>query len=313
MSAVRVPWSSASFLVYAGGLTILFALVALLSIAAGDHGAGGLVLWSLLVFVLVSVLAFGAKRTGHAVTAGVLALSSLATFVVVLGALLDRFGWFPSTDHVFEGFRFWLLVLELATLVAAAVALRLFRFPAFVFIVAAAAWFFVTDLISGGGDWTAIVTIGVGLALLAAAVSVDHGSRIYAFWLHVAAGLAIGGGLLWFFHDGDFDWIVIGVAALLYIALGDRLLRSSWIVLATWGLLQVTTHFAEKWADLGVVTFFPLGIVFFPFFGYDEFEEGKHHAWAAGLAYALLGAVLIGIGLLIARRRRASIPAAEML
>ena len=118
----------------------------------------------------------------------------------------------PDVDHPFTGFRFWLLVLELATVVAAALALRRFRFPPFVFVVAAASWFFVADLISGGGDWSAIVTIGVGLALLAAAVSVDRGSRTYGFWLHVASGLAIGGGLLWFFHDGNFDWILIAVA-----------------------------------------------------------------------------------------------------
>ena len=53
--------------------------------------------------------------------------------------------------HPFRGFRFWLLVLELATVVAAAVALRRFRFPLLVFVVAAAIWFFVVDLISGGG------------------------------------------------------------------------------------------------------------------------------------------------------------------
>ena len=46
MPAVRVPWSSASFLVYLGGLTILVATLTLLSIQADEHGAAGLVLWS---------------------------------------------------------------------------------------------------------------------------------------------------------------------------------------------------------------------------------------------------------------------------
>jgi hypothetical protein len=314
VTAVRVPWSSASFLVYAGGLTILAATLTLLSTTADEHGAGGFVWWSLLVFLVLAALAFGASWTGHLVTAGVLALSAVASFVIVLGAMLDWFGWLPDVDHPFRGFRFWLLVLELATVVAAAGALRKFRFPPFVFVLAAASWFFVVDLISGGGDWSAIVTIGVGLALLTAAVSVDRGSRTYGFWLHVTAGLAMGGGLLWLFHDGDFDWVLIGVAALLYVALGDALVRSSWVVFAAWGLLQVTTHFADKWADVGALSFFPLGILLFPFFGYDEFgEEHKGHAWAGPISYAVLGIVLIGIGLLIARRRRSLIPAAELL
>ena len=120
---------------------------------------------------------------------------------------------------MFEGFRFWLLVLELAAIVASAVALRLFEFPLLVLLLAASSWFFVTDLISGGGDWTAIVTIAVGLMFLLAAIAVDDGpSRPFGFWLHVAAGLTIGGGLLWFFHDGRFDWILIGLVGLLYIA-----------------------------------------------------------------------------------------------
>jgi hypothetical protein len=313
VTAVRVPWSSASFLVYVGGLTILLATFTLLSLASDDHGAGGFVWWSLLIFVVLSVAAFGARQTGHPVTAGVLALSSVASFVIVLGAVLDWFGWLPDLDHPFRGFRFWLLVLELATVVAAAMALRRFRFPPFVFVVAAASWFFVVDLISGGGDWSAIVTVGVGLVFLVAAVSVDRGSRTYGFWLHVASGLAIGGGLLWFFHDGDFDWVLIAVAALLYLALGDALVRSSWVVFAGWGLLQVTTHFAGKWADVGVSALFPLSFFLFPFFGYDESVEHKGHAWAGPISFAVLGIVFIGIGLLIARRRQGVIPAAELL
>jgi hypothetical protein len=314
MNAVRVPWSSASFLVYLGGLTIFVAFVALISIASNEHGSGAFVLWSALLLAVLWAFAFLSKRSGHSITAGLFALSAVTAFVVLLGAVLDWFGWFPDTDHAFSGFRFWLLFLELATVVSAAVALRIFRFPLLVFGVAAASWFFVTDLISGGGDWSAIVTIAYGLFLLAVAMSFDAGrSRIYGFWLHVASGLAIGGGLVWFFHDSNFDWILIGVVALVYIGLGDRLMRSSWAVFGAWGLLQTTTHFADKWADVGFFAFFPFGFFFFPFFGYDDYEEHKSHMWAGAFSYAVLGIVFIGIGLLIARRRRDAIPAAELL
>jgi hypothetical protein len=311
VNVIRVPWSSAAFLVYLGGLTIWFAIVALLSIASDEHGAGGFVLWSALLFAVLSALAFLSKRTGHFITAGLFAVSSVAAFVVLFGALLDWLGWLPDLEDgpTFSGFRFWLLVLELSTIIAAAVALRIFRFPLLVFVVAGATWFFVTDLISGGGDWSAIVTIGYGLLLLAVALSFDAGgSRIYGFWLHVVAGLTIGGGLLWFFHDGDFDWILIAIAALLYVALGDQLMRSSWVVLGAWGLLQATTHFAEKWSDVGFLGFFFL----FPFFG-DDFGERHEHMWAGPFSYAVLGLVFVGLALLIARRRRDVIPAAELI
>ena len=155
-----------------------------------------------------------------------LAISAVASFVILAGAIVEWFGWLPNTndDEVFfNGFHFWLLALELIAVVAAAVALRRFRFPLLVIVLAAAIWSFVSDLLSNGGGWAAIVSIAVGLAFLFAGIAVDGGpSRFYGFWLHVAAGLAIGGGLLWFFHDGDFDWIVVAVIGLLYIALGRR-------------------------------------------------------------------------------------------
>jgi hypothetical protein len=316
VNPVRAPWSSASFLVYFGGITILGSMLAFLGVEGKDHGAAAFVGWAVLVFAILAVLASTSRRRGRFVTAGLYALSAVAAFVIFVGALLDWFGWLPDLHHssVFRGFRFWLLLLELSAVVVSVAAWRIYRLPLLVFAVAASAWFFVTDLISGGGDWTAIVTIAYGVAILGVAVSVDGGdSRITGFWLHVVAGLTIGGGLLWFFHEGDWDWVVIGIAALVYIALGDRLLRSSWVVLATWGLLQMTTHFAEKWADVSFLIFFPFGFLLFPFVNYEEVTQPKHHMWLAPLAYAIFGFALIAVAQVIARRRRTEIPAAALI
>jgi len=265
VQAFRVPWSSASFLTYLGGLTILGAVGSLLNAQADEYGSAGLAGWALLVFLAVTVLALAARGRGHRVTAGLLAVSSVASFVVLLGALLDWFGWLASLrESPFHGFRVSVLFLELAA-VAALVAMRVFEFPLLMLVVVAGSWLFVTDLISNGGDWSAVVTVLVGLALLAAAVAMDFGeTRPYGFWLHVAAGLAIGGGLLWFFHDGDWDWILVAIAGLLYVAVGDRLVRSSWVVLGAWGILQTAAHFAAKWSadilafSLGAFYLFPL-------------------------------------------------------
>lgn len=312
MTAVRVPWSSASFLVYLGGFTILFATATLLGVQAESHGSAGLVLWALLITAVLWALAFTAKVRGHFVTAGLIATSWVASWVVFVGAVLAWFGWLPdiSEGGVFEGFRFWLLVLELVAVIASVVALRIFRFPLLVLFVAATTWFFVTDLISGGGDWTAIVTIGVGLALFLAASAVDRGpSRAFGFWLHVSAGIAIGGGLLWFFRDSTFDWIVVAVVGLAYIALGARLARSSWVVLGGWGMLQTTAFFANKWSEVGEF-FFPL-FYFFPFIISLDGDYREHaHNWIGPLVFAIAGAVFIGLGLLLARRNRP--PVAEI-
>ena len=316
MNAVRVPWSSASFLVYLGGITILFATATLLNFEAESHGSFGLVFWAFLIFVAVSAAALTARALGHFVTAGLLATSGVVAFVVFFGSILEWFGWLPDTDAggVFEGFRFWLLVLELVAIVATVIALRLFEFPLLGLLLAALSWFFVTDLISGGGNWTAIVTIAIGLVFLLVGIAVDDGpSRPFGFWLHIAAGLTIGGGLLWFFHDGLFDWIVVAFVGLLYILLGDRLVRSSWVVLGGWGLLQTATYFADRWSDIAQF-FFPFFFVFPFFISLGGGDGGEHnHDWLGPLVYALTGFVFIWIGLWLARRRREATAGAELL
>src|SRR5436305_12617557 len=77
MNAVRVPWSHASFLVYLGGITILAAMLAFLSVESGENGAAGLVGWSALVLGVLATLAFLARRNCRFVTAGLYALSAV--------------------------------------------------------------------------------------------------------------------------------------------------------------------------------------------------------------------------------------------
>ena len=144
---MRVPWTSVSFLLYAGGLTILVAAVFLLSALSGDYGAVAFVGWSLLVFAAFAACAAGLRRVGRPVAAGLLALAAVAAFGILVGALEDWFGWLDDTGSAFRGFRWGLLLLELAILVAALVALRIFRFPLLVLGAAAVGWFFVTDLL----------------------------------------------------------------------------------------------------------------------------------------------------------------------
>ncbi len=93
---------------------------------------------------------------------------------------------------------------------------------------------------------------------------------------------------------------------MLYIALADRLGRSSWAVLGAWGMLQAAAHFADKWSDLGALAF--AAFYLFPFVlaeAFDQsYEERATHPWASALVFAVTGAVFIAIGLLLARRRR---------
>jgi hypothetical protein len=291
---VRVPWTSVSFLLYAGGLTILVSSLFLLGALSDDYGEAAFVGWSLLVFAVLATCAFALRRAGRAVAAGLFATSAVVTFVVFVGALEDWFGWLHDLHSAFGGFRWALLLLELAALVAALVALRRFRFPLLVLAAAAVGWFFVTDLVSGGGDWSATVTILVGIVFLLTAFAVNP---VYAFWLHVAAGLTIGGALLWFWHTSDWDWILVTIAGLVYVWFGGTVGRSSWVVLGAFGLFLSTTHWVEKWFG------FPNPLAFF--YGVADQTD---RPWARALSYAVLGAVFMLLGFLLERRQREPLP-----
>jgi MFS family permease len=314
VDTIRVPWSSASFLAYLGGFTVLFGAGTFLGVQSDEHGAGGFALAAGLTCAAVGGLAFAARRSGHRVIAGLLAFVFVVTVGVFIGALFAWFGWLPDeSESPFGEFNVAVLALELLTTAAAALALFVFRFSLLVFAVAAPAWFFMTDLLSNGGNWSAVVTLLFGMALFLGALLANEGGRTPgAFWLHVVSGLTIGGGLLWFFHESDLDWILVAVAGLVYIAVGDRLVRSSWVVLGAWGLLQTTSHFANKWSEIGEAFFFVFYL--FPFvFSFDEFGRPHAHPWVGPLLFAALGVLFFALALLIARRRRDVIPAAELL
>lgn len=289
MQALRAPWSSASFLLYAGGLTILAATGALLAVLGSDYGDAAFVGWALLVFVVLGILAFGARAAGRPLTAGLFALSTVVALAVLVGALEEWLGWLAHTDAPFAGFHVDHFLIELTLIAGAAVARRIFRFPLLVLLETAAAWFFVTDVLSNGGNWSATVTLVFGIFAMLVGLAVD---RVYGFWVQVVAGLTIGGALLWFWHSNDTDWILIAVASLVYIALGSGIGRSSYAVLGAFGLLLATTHFVDKWFVTPFIPFFS---------GYDEAPGGR--AWAAALTYAGYGLVLMLLGLWLARRR----------
>ena len=315
-TAVRVPWSGASFLAYLGGFTILVAAAALLGVLASDKGAAGFTLLALVVWAATLFVAFAALVIGHRVTAGLFALTAVLAFVVLVGALLNWIGWLDDVDFSVDGFDLARLFLVLVAMVASAVALAGFRFPLFVLALAGSTYFFVADLVSNGGDWTAIVSILIGLVFLAVAVGIDFSeSRRYGLWLHIAAGATIGGGLLWFFHDGDVDFILVAVLALAYMVIGDGLARSSWIVLGSWGLLQTAEHFAAKWSSVENVLFFVFPVPLFPFQtpSFEEDGSGAAHEWVGPLVFVAAGLVFIVLALTLARRRRDAVPAAELL
>jgi hypothetical protein len=296
MGAMDVPkprWSSSSFLLYLGGFTTLAGAAWGLQVTHGGYGGGGFVGWAALVFAGLATIAFGFRARGEWLAAGLFVFAAVVAWAVLVGALLTWWGWLPQKQNAaFDGFHLGAFLLYLLVLVVSIGALRRFRFPLLVVPAMVSAYFFVTDLVSNGGGWSAIVTAFVGVVLLIMGSSVDRGPRRpYGFWLHVGSGLMLGGALLYFSHSSDWDFIVIALAGLIYVALGARVDRSSWTVLGAAGLFATAAHFGRKWAGLDLTLFF----------------RGPSHLreWVPPLVLAALGFVYVTLGLLVGRRRAA--------
>ena len=284
---MKPRWSTSSYLLYAGGLTVLGAALGALAYLSSQYGAAAYAGWSALVLVVLYGIAHAFKRQDRWVAAGIFAFASVIAWAAFVGALWTWFGWLHSSTATggFAGFSVARLSLELLVLVAALDDLRRFRFPFIAAIAVFVGWLFVTDLISGGGNWSAVVTLLVGLTYFAAG---GVSSKPQAFWFHFAAGALIGGSLLYWWHSGDTDWSLMSVVSLVYVLIGDRTRRASWAVFGTFGFFAAATHFSAEWAG-GTLSLSPSVISSF-------------RGWVPSLVFAFVGFLLVVLGL-HARRR----------
>jgi hypothetical protein len=294
MDAPKPRWTTASYLVYAGGLIVLLAALGALGYLSSQYGAAAYAGWAALVLVVLTAIGMAFKRQGRWIAAGIFGFASLIAWVAFVAALYEWFGWLDSasSSSPFAGFSVARLSLELLVLAAVFDDMRRFRFPLMALVGVFVGWLFVTDLISGGGNWSAVVTLFVGLAYFMAGLVSDKPS---SFWFHFAAGALIGGTFLYWGHSGDTSWALIAFAGFVYILIGDRTHRSSWAVFGTLGLLAAAAHFTAAWSDARLVLSPALLTDF--------------RGWVPSLVYAFVGFLLVALGL-YARRRN---PAAEPL
>jgi hypothetical protein len=295
MDVAKPRWTTASYLVYAGGFVVLFAALGALAYLSSQYGAAAYAGWAALILVVLSGIGMAFKRRGRWVAAGIFGFASVIAWVAFVGALYAWFGWLhsASSSSPFAGFSVARLSFELLVLAAVLDNLRRFRFPLIASVGVFVGWFFVTDLISGGGNWSAVVTLFVGLAYFIAGVVSDKPS---AFWLHFAAGALIGGTFFYWGHSGDTSWSLISVASVVYILIADRTHRSSWAVFGTLGLLAAAAHFTAEWSS-GTLTLSP-GVI------------GTFRGWVPSLVYAFVGFLLVALGLYARRRNPATAPLA---
>ena len=309
MRELKPVWTTSSFLVYVGGLTVLVGgLTALGYLTTQYSGGGARAAWALLILCGLLLLAESCRRAGTWVAAGIFGFATVIAWGFFLGLVWDWFGWLRPWQHAFGGWSLAHLSLEFLILIAAGIAHARWEFPFIAAITVVVAWFFVTDFISNGGWWTYVVTFGIGVLYLLAGTA---SSRPSAFWLHLVGGLLIGVPILHWFDSSNFDFAVVLVVSLLYVLIAHGTRRSSWAVFGTIGFFVATIHYAT-----GSPSSLAEGV-----FGSSQTcvetqggqtctsTVGSVSAWSIPLALGLLGLWLVWLGLLGRRRRASADPA----
>jgi hypothetical protein len=295
---IRPIWSSSTFLVYTGGLTVLGGAFAALGYLSSQYsGKGQGTAWSLLILVILYGIAHGLRIRERPIAAGIFAFASVIAWAIFVGVLFSWWGW---TNGSFGSFRHWSwsrLAFELLVLAAAWDDRRRFRFPFIRLITVVVGWVFVIDLITSGGNFTLAVSLVVGLAYLAWGTIHPIPS---SFWLHLAAGLLVGVPIIVWCHTTTFDFVVIGFMSLVYVAWAHATRRSSWAVYGTIGFFIVTVHAIVGSPTAIAEQAFGGAVCTATAAGENCTSQGgtSISAWSPALAFGLLGFWLVFLGIL---------------
>jgi hypothetical protein len=280
---------------YFGGLLALAACTWLLGDSWATHGPGAglaMLLAYATAFTTGSVWLLG---RGWRVPGGLLATLVVGLVPAIVFAVEQVTGLWPSRSPLGYGdFYQWIssswFAMEVATVAAGVVALRLVRFPFLVAPIAFAAWFAsmdATEVVFGASPTPherIAVAVAFAAALIGTGVALDRrDARPFAFWCHLFGLMALQGSTCALaFEHGSAGIAVVGFFGLAEIVAAVQLHRRTYLV---FGGVNVAGWLCYLAFDVfGATALFPLALV------------------AIGLG-------IIGLGIALERRRsRAAAP-----
>jgi hypothetical protein len=301
-------FDAAHLLWYAGALIVIGAMGLFSTVAFSQMGGGALTACAI-------VYAIGFTVAGHylwhdkklRVPGGLLVVVAVSMAPLAVYGIQDALGWWgkfgkPGTVH---DFYVWIkgswIFMEIATVVAGAVALRYYRFPFIVALIAVALWFMSMDLapwISGVDHLDFAmrrrVSIWFGLLVLAVAWTVDYRSRNgdFAFWLHLFGLLAFWGGITASDSATELGRAVYCLLNVGLLAVAVILTRRAYAVFGAFGVSLYLGHLADKVFKDSLLFPFSLSLIGIAVIAAGLFYHRKEPAIAAWLSAHLPAALL---------------------
>jgi len=242
---------------YFGALIVIGAMGWFMTLGWESFGGGGILAISCgyaLAFVAVGRSLW--RRVDLRIPGGL--LIAMAVGMTPLGTYgLERLlGWWPAADPgTYQGFHEWVkggwFAMEVATILAACVAIHFFRFPFLTALVAFTLWYMSMDLAPllfgtfvdrNDRGW---VSVAVGALMLVAAFSIDRRTREdFAFWLYLFGLAAFWGGLTSMESDSEAGKIIYLLVNVGLVLASVALERRAFLVFGSLGVMGYLGHLA---------------------------------------------------------------------
>lgn len=234
---------------------------------------------------------------GALIVIGAMGLFSTVAFSQMGGGALTTCAIVYAIGFAVVGHTLW----QVATVAAGVVALRYYRFPFIVALIAVALWFMSMDL----APWFAgvdhfdfamrrLVSIWFGFLVLAVAWTVDYRSRDgdFAFWLHLFGLLAFWGGITSSDSATELGRAVYCLFNAGLLALAVILMRRAYAVFGAMGICFYFGHLANVVFKNSLLFPFALSLIGIVVIAAGLFYHRNEQAIAAWLAAHLPEAVL---------------------
>ncbi|HVT56141.1 MAG TPA: hypothetical protein VHD34_08850 [Xanthobacteraceae bacterium] len=261
-SAAPVPkFDAAHLLWYAGALIVIGAMGMFSTLAYSQMGGTALTATAIAYAIAFTLVGHNLWHKRDLKTPGGLLITIAVSMApLAIYGIQEELGWWgkfgkPGTVHDFYT---WIkgswVFMEIGTVAAGVIALRFFRFPFIVAVIAVALWFMSMDIVPWiAGDakpsWELKrqVSVWFGLAVLVVAWGVDYRGRDadFAFWLHLFGLMAFWGGITATESSNEFGkamYCLMNVG-LLFVAI--FIVRRAYAVFGAFGISAYLSHLAE--------------------------------------------------------------------
>ena len=248
---------------YFGAMLMIGACAWFLGDKWDELGSRGILLITVVYFIVATALGWWLRTKGFLVGGGLLITVAVCLVPLITYTIQDIAGYWPATDPgAYEQFYprihgSW-IVMELATMAAAGIALWFTRFGFLTAPLAFSFWFFSMDIaalifgddvLNGNGrSWISVIvgaiTIGVGFLLDRFLSKPEGRSEDFAFWCYLFGLMAFWGGMTSMDSDLEFNKAIYALINIGLVGVAIRLKRVVFLVFGAIGVHLYLGHLA---------------------------------------------------------------------